>query len=186
MSTAKKKLYLIVVAVGLLALVVDRLMSSAPQNAEATQSSTAENVHAPVAPAKSDKTKSAADNLDQKLFPENMLPVDWSKSLSDPFATPEVVQKMLARKTPAAGPENPTHNVRLPGEPLTISEFQAAHQLRGVMLSDATDVPNSAVVDDQVVVEGRKFDDAVLLRVERDRVYFQCKDGEAVLILQME
>ena len=173
MSNTKKKLYGTILIVAAAAFVVDQWVIGGPKAADAVpiESDTLEQALL----AEADPTEPSHDMPRQ--FPENLPNMDWSRPLPNPFEPPVEIARRNRAPDTDSGDSETSRRRRRPGEPPRAAEFVEAHRLSSVF------VGQSAIVDGHVVRIGQKVDDAELLRVEGDRVHFQCSDGQATLSL---
>ena len=173
MSKTKQKLYGTILIVAAAAFGVDRWVIGDPSAADAfpIESETLEHTLL----AKEEATEPSHDMPRQ--FPENLPNMDWSRPLLNPFEPPVEVARRNPAPDTGGGDSETSRRGRRPGEPPRAAEFVEAHRLSSVF------VGQSAIVDGHVVRIGQKVDDAELLRVEGDRVHFQCSDGQATLSL---
>ena len=173
LSRSKKNVYGAMLGLAVLGLAIDQLVLGEPRSATAGPVDVEQ---LGISPAGGPDQPVTQHHMPRQ-FPENLPDTEWSGSIRNPFTPPPEVSARRAQRVDG-GTENPPRRAgRRPGEPPSIQEFVTSHRLSGVY------VGQSAIVDGRVVTVGRKFDGAVLLKVEGGKAHFQCKDGQATLTL---
>lgn len=174
MKRSRRKIYLAVIAVGIGALILDRVMTSrAPAPAAGAP---------PAAPVSNGRTGTGAANerllVNVPNFP-GVPPQDApSTGRSDPFAIAPATVAALAPPTPASqDPDAPAADAP---KARRAAIFAADHVLSAVMRVGRSSV---AVVDGLSVEIGHVIDDCRVTRIDARSVTFTCADGEAVLEL---
>ncbi len=173
MNRTKQKLYGTILLVASAAFAVDHWLIGDPKAADAVPIESETLEHTLLAEANPNEP-----NYDMpRQFPEDLPRMDWSRPLPNPFEPPPEVARRNQTEDAGAGDSETSRLGRRPGEPPRADEFVEAHRLSGVF------VGRCAIVDGRVVRIGQKIDDAELLRVEGNKAYFQCSDGQATLSL---
>ncbi len=157
----------------MLGALADRFIIGDPQAASATQT---EPDSLPSVLAVESESPAPGHDMPRQ-FPENMPELDWSRPIRNPFVPPPEVVRLRNQRISGSTVREPVTTRRRPDELLSVAAFIDAHRLTGVY------VGQSAIVDGRIVQLGEKYDASQLLRVESNRAYFQCRDGEAVLSL---
>lgn len=177
MNSNKKRLYLVVVLLGGLALAVDQFVltdaAGLPASAQADSS----------VPARSTalgalEGEAAALSIPQLHFPRLVPEVDPGREIRDVFAPPN--RYLTPKKDAQLGPDNSQGAPSLEGKPgeSKAQTFAGNHVLTAVMIQPRLRL---AIVDDVWVSIGQTVDDCVLKHVENGNAVFECSDGEAVL-----
>jgi len=168
MTSTRKRIYLIVIGVGGLALVVDRLVLSdsatAPQTAEAASNG-----------SESPAGVSAAPNkvpIPAVPFPDNLPDVPQIAGLRDVFARPDNPEKAADR----GGGARP--KTRDESQVVSPAEFVQRHSLEAVFREADLHV---AVVNGRWLGVGDVMDACRLVGLRDPSARFACPTGEAVL-----
>jgi hypothetical protein len=187
---SKTKVYLAVIAAGLVALAVDRVYfgASAPSPIAASEVNSTlgdvvdESKPAPRSrPAPHPRAPQGPDTPGSKLsvpelhFPRNLPSYDPALEMRDVFAHLDeqgsFPNTIPTGKSGSAKKENAA-------EAIGREVFQAAHRVDAVMVHDSLKI---AVVDGRWMRVGDVLDHCTLIRIEGDFTVFQCHDGDAVL-----
>ena len=178
MSAKKKKLYGAIVAVGLVALLVDQVFLAEPAPAVAARAMPRAGVAAGAAGGEPDASVLAA-GVAAAPFPRRLPDPGPIASLRDAFAlTPRSRQAMLG-SSGETGMVDPRTG-RPVGRPSAASDFESSHKLSAVMSGTDTEV---AIVDEEWVSVGEVIGGCKLTRITGQTAHFQCADGPAVLII---
>ncbi len=173
MSRTKQKLYGAILIVAAAAIAVDHWVIGSPKAADAVPIESETLEHTLLAEA-----DPIEPNYDMpRQFPENLPSMDWSRPMPNPFEPPPEVARRNQALDADDGDSETSRLGRRPGEPPRAAEFVEVHRLSGVFVGQC------AIVDGRVLRIGQKIDDAELLRVEGNKAYFQCSDGQAILSL---
>jgi len=166
-TSNRKKVYLIGIGVGFVALGIDRFMlpesATAPLEAEAAASG-----RAIIPDANSDVARAPIPAVP---FPKNLPAFDPTHDIRDVFLTPS--DALAAQAGDRKGPKT--------GEPNQVSsaaEFAKQHTLNAVLDDQRLKI---AVVDGRWMKVGDTFDDCRLTTISGTAAHFLCPYGEAVL-----
>jgi hypothetical protein len=179
MLQGKKKLYVLVMILGGIALFVDRVFlssSSEPEVAEAATTATADDKPASV---KAVSPTPQASPIPELNFPRQLPAYDVSTLLRDWFEAPKL-----------PGIEQPPEGTPDNGSPLDLraavalvsakEAFVANHRLDGIVINDNWQI---AIVDSVWLRVGQAMDDCMLSEVSGRTAVFACEDGDAQLTL---
>jgi hypothetical protein len=169
-TARSKKTYAVLIALALLALLVDRLLPGSselgPEPAQAAahharQAATA-NALVPVS------------MVVAAPFPRELAPAPEAVAVRDIFAlTPRLYAVLVGMDPPEEGAARGI--LRRPARP-RIAEFKAAHRLSAVLSAPALRI---AMVDGRWIREGEQLDGCTLARIAGQTAYFSCADGTA-------
>lgn len=174
MTKKKKIIYGIVVGVGLLALLVDRMTAARPQSASAAAAMLPSTPNSAIQVSPSDA--SPIELLAAAPFPQFSMHDLPTRPLRDAFTiTPAAVQAM--------GGANPASGAGLNGSSDDSSnhssaQFGAQHKLSAVLEAGGFGV---AVVDGQLIKMGDALDACELIEITGRQAVFKCHDGAATL-----
>lgn len=179
MEVSKKKTYAVILILGGVALLVDRLILSksaaGPRMAVASEA-------APLAnpPATPDDTAEGAGPLaiPELPFPRDVARFSDESRLPDLFASP---QERL-RVSGATDSNDVVGEVMAASSSLSRSAFEKAHRLDGVFIQQRLRI---AVIDGKWSRIGEKIDGCTLEEIASREVRFACNDGVAVLTLNL-
>ncbi|MFQ5489712.1 MAG: hypothetical protein ACE5GE_03220 [Phycisphaerae bacterium] len=178
MTKKKKTIYGLMLGVGLLALLVDRLMTTRPAQASAAASS------APTLPgATANDPKANPTELESVAaapFPRVSADGSTLPPIRDAFTLlPAAVEALGGQgQTGTRGPNAQSNN---PSEP-SAAEFAAKHELSAVLEAGGFGV---AVVDGQWVRVGDVLDACKLVEITGRQAIFECFDESAELAVRL-
>lgn len=169
MSKRRKKTYLILISLGGLALLADRLMSPA-----AISGPEAAYGGAPPVKTKADDASlldASQTAIPELVFPRNLPATGSVSGTRDVFAPPPHVF--------ANGGSRRSTNGQAPGAAtLGAQAFRTRHQLRGVMVTGQVRI---AILGQLWVRVGQSVDGCTLTHLSGEEARFACPDGETVL-----
>jgi hypothetical protein len=173
MSVSKRKAYLMAIALGGVALVVDKCVLTesvtAPESAEAMPNPRTINAKPPPTAA----VPGSAD-IPELPFPRNLPVFDGQRTMRDLF-----LRSSVAVEDGSADAEADNHGSRGPRNAnLRRDQFQQNHRLNGVLIQDRLRI---AIVDGQWVHLGDSVSGCELIEVTGNEAHFRCVDGDGVL-----
>lgn len=176
MSSKRKKMYGILLALGSIAFFVDRVLltdsTTAPSKAVASPKSRR------ITPAvKEKKSNSASTSLPALAFPKNLPLYDSRFSMRDVFTPNPAWRTDQSSHLPTDKTRSDIDkNLRLSRSVI----FMSQHRLDAILNSPRLKI---VIIDGQWVRVGDMFDGCKLRKLEGEKIYFTCSDGEAVLNL---
>lgn len=182
----KTKVYLALIAAGLLALAVDRtyLGASTPSSTVASlvdpdsHDSKEEDVESASAPRHRPAPKLVAPSklsVPELHFPRSLPVYDPATEMRDLFARSDSNGSAAGNALPARGGSSKR---TIANQAIGREAFQATHRIDAVMVQDSLKI---AVVDGRWMRVGDVLDTCTLIRIEGDAAEFQCHDGDTVL-----
>jgi len=174
-SGRKKKVYAAIVAVGLLALAVDRLVFSEPASAVASAGSKASPAAKKPAREASKGAVSLSATVAAEVFPHGIPKYD-STIVRDAFELTPSAQQTLLGPSVAANAGGLLNGGASPAS--SVSEFRNAHKLLAVMTGPNLRV---AIIDGQRVNIGQHIAGCELIEITGQSARFSCADGEVEL-----
>ncbi len=179
MDASKKKTYAVILILGGVALVVDRLILS--ESAAAPRMAVASGA-APLAnppPTPDDNAEGPSPLAIPELpFPRGVARFSDESRLPDLFASPQ--ERLRAAR--ATDSNDVAREVMAARSSLSRAAFEQAHRLDGVFIQQRLRI---AVIDGQWSRIGQKIDGCTLEEIASREVRFACKDGVAVLTLNL-
>lgn len=179
--TGKNKIYLALIALGLMALAIDRTFMGATAPSAATAD--------PVSPDEEDGAAAEAPprprvvpkpagpsklSIPELHFPRNLPEYDPALELRDIFARAEESDGV-----PGSDSSHPTiSRKQAPQGAIGREAFEVAHRIDAVMVQESLKI---AVVDGRWMQVGDVMDTCTLIRIEGDSAEFQCHDGDIVI-----
>ena len=179
MTHKKKILYGVVLGVGFLALLVDRLMVARPEQALAAVPRAASGSSISPAVSEPPALDSQIESVAVAPFPQLLSEELPTHPLRDAFTiTPAAVQAMGGHASADGG--DPSHpKVGSGGSPrYSAARFAAQHRLSAVLETGGFGV---AVVDGQWIKPGDALDACKLIEITGRQAVFECHDGAATL-----
>lgn len=173
MSAKKKKIYAMVLLVGLAALLVNQLLGSEPAPAAAAPGTASERPAADSATAATDAAP-LTGRVAAAPFPRDLPGPEAIDSLRDAFVLTPAAHKAVLGNTDLSDSRTGRRAARLS----VAAEFEESHQLLAVMTAPDTRV---AIVDEQWVQVGQTVDGCRLLEIMGQTALFQCVDGRVLL-----
>ncbi len=179
MEVSKKKTYAVILILGGVALVVDRLILSesaaGPRLAVASEAAPSTN-----APATPDDTAEGPGPLaiPELPFPRDVARFSDESRLPDLFASP----RERLRASGATDSHDVTREAMAARSSLSRAAFEDAHRLDGVFIQQRLRI---AVIDGKWSRIGEKIDGCTVEEIASREVRFACKDGVAVLTLNL-
>ncbi len=169
MKPRRKKIYAALIALGLVAVVVDRLVG--PGASDATDAARAADA-TPRATAPTGLALSNSSPVEAAPFPRHVPAPPNTEPARDPFAPPQ--QRLPELREPGdAGPDAE------PAGPSAASvAFGQSHRLSAVLAAGDGGI---VILDDQLLRIGQSVQGCTLTRVENAEATFQCFDGPVIL-----
>ncbi|MBN1513966.1 MAG: hypothetical protein JXB13_18255 [Phycisphaerae bacterium] len=169
MKPRRKKIYAALIALGLVAVVVDRLLG--PGASDATGAARAADA-APRATGPAGLALADSARVEAAPFPRNMPAPPTPEPARDPFAPPRQ-QPQEPREPGDAGPDG-----ELPGLSAASVTFARSHRLSAVLAGGDAGI---VILDDQLLRIGQSVQECTLTHVENAEATFQCFDGPVIL-----
>jgi len=166
----KKKIYGLIMVLGLVALLADRLFLAEPLPAAATVTGGS------VLPAAEPVADAAplTGRVAAAPFPTDLPGPEAVDSLRDAFALTPAARKVILGEPEGLDPDTGRRVSRRSAA----AEFEESHKLSAVMTAPETRV---AIVDEQWVQIGQAVDGCRLLEIMGQTALFECADGQAEL-----
>jgi len=174
-SGRKKKVYAAIVAVGLLALAVDRFVFSEPAPAAASAGSNGSSPAKRPAREASKGVVSLSATVAAEIFPRS-IPRNDSTLARDAFEPTPTARQTLLGAGAAANTGNSLDGGTLPAS--SASDFRNAHKLLAVMTGPNLRV---AIIDGQRVSIGQHIAGCELIEITGQSARFSCADSEVEL-----
>ena len=181
---SKKKItYGVVIAVGFVALAVDRLTSDGPAQAAAALKSSATADKSSALDDDSHLANGAAGRVAAASFPQQLDDPQTGEPVRDAFGlTPAILKAMR--------PPEPDQTAGLPGKPggrpakarMTADRFVSEHRVSAVMHGPAVAI---AVVNDQWIEPGQALDECKLVEITGRSAVFECSGEIAELTVEI-
>ncbi len=172
MSAKKRNSYLIIMAVGGVVLIVDRVLlqdgGGGPESAVAYTVSP----DGPLSPSVADDTSSGA-LIPDIPFPKLQEPSAQNTPTRDLFEPPRDATQSARRDNQGAGDLS-----RI--QPDDVDTFQTQHRLDGLMVQQGLRV---AVVNGRWIHVNDELDGCKTVSIFQDSVIFECRDGQAELTI---
>ncbi len=171
MPISKRKAYLVAIALGGVALVVDKCVLTegvtAPESAEATPNPR------PIAPQPSQNGAASAE-IPELPFPRNLPSFDGQRNIRDLFLRTSVA----AEDGSGDGQDNNHGSPSSNKANLRRGQFQQSHRLNGVLIQQGLRI---AIVDGRWIRLGEIVSGCELIEVTGNEARFRCLDGDGVL-----
>ncbi len=187
MNDKRKKTYAVVVAVGLLALLADRLFFAEPVPASAGTAASEPR------PGRTGR-RAAADPdvpgsspravVTTASFPRNLPQTLAEAPLRDAFSlTPAVVEALGGAGANAEATASDADPQEAEPPVMTAARFAREHRLSVVLAGDGVSM---AVVNDEWMRVGQSLDECTLVEISGRSATFECRDGLARLSVEIE
>jgi len=188
MKRSKKMSYGLAIGLGAMALLVDRfsgwrVTSGTAAAMAAATASARSSVKNPSVAEPEESHSWSRTMIVRTPFPTRLPDYDPERDHRDVFALTPAIRDAVLRRPPEppgvgdaskSGPEK---------ENLKAADFRQLHSLSGVMLEGEG---GYAILGGKWIQVGKSLDGCTLTRLEGDRAYFQCLDGEAELSVDSE
>lgn len=176
MTTKRKKIYTLLMLLGVIAFFMDRMLLS--DSTTAPSKAVASPVYRRTTPvAKETVSENASISIPALAFPRNILTYDPRFSMRDIFSPyPKWQHEQSSLHSTDKARSDIEKNMRLSRSVI----FMTQHKLNAILNGPDLKI---AIIDGHWVRVGDTFDGCKLRKLEGEKIYFTCSDGEAVLNL---